>query len=304
MQSWEPEDTYKKAWNRQNRGLLIFLLDQSGSMQQPIQIGNRPYTNGQMATATLNELIISVINNTPVDAQTGRLKDYCDLLVLGYGDQVIPLLDDGNGSPISIRELADNPRGHNPVQVERYDRMQKKYVQVQEMQPYWIQYTANSRRTETAKALQTSYYTIQNWIAADQRRRQAFPPIVINITDGQHNGQGDPLEEAAKIKRIFTNDGHALLFSCHLTSNSILRLTFPGDVKQIYSKITDQDECEWARQLFEMSSIIPHTMAKRARDSFNAQLEENARGFIYNANPADLIDFLSWGTRPSQNFER
>ncbi len=27
------EDTYRKNWNRQNRGLLIFLLDQSGSMQ-------------------------------------------------------------------------------------------------------------------------------------------------------------------------------------------------------------------------------------------------------------------------------
>jgi len=272
-------------------------------MQQPIQMGNRSYTNGEMATATLNDLIVTVINNTPVDAQTGRLKDYCDLLVLGYGDQVNPLLDNGHGGPASICDLADNPRGQRPVLVERYDRVKNTKIQVQEMQPFWIQYTASSRRTETAKALQRSYRAIQDWLADDPRHRQSFPPIVVNITDGQHNGEGDPLDMAARIRQLYTNDGHILLFSCHLTSNSTQCLAFPDNPQQIYSKIADSDERECARQLYEMSSAIPYTMVKRARESLNAQIADGARGFIYNANPGDLLDFLSWGTRPSRNFE-
>jgi uncharacterized protein YegL len=304
MATWEPEDSYRKSWNRQHRGLLIFLLDQSGSMRQPVQIGNRQYTNGEMATLALNDLIVSVINNTPIDSQTGRLKDYCDLLVLGYGNQVTPLLDNRQGAPVSIKDLAENPIGRRPVLVEKYDRVQGKKVQVQEMQPFWINYTADSTKTEMAKALQRAYRVVQDWLQADLRRRQSFPPIVINITDGAHNGEGDPIEAAKSIRRLYTDDGHVLLFSCHLTSNSTSHLVFPRDAQMISRNVSNADEREWAVNLFEMSSEIPATMAKRARESFNAGLPDGARGFIYNANPADLIDFLSWGTRPSQNFER
>ena len=304
MRSWEAADSYRKSWNRQHRGLLIFLLDQSGSMQQPIHIGNNTYTNGEMATTTLNDLIVSVINNTPIDSQTGRLKDYCDLLVLGYGNEIIPLLDNGYGAPVSIKELADNPRGHRAVLVERYDRVLKKKVPVKEMQPYWITYTPSTSKTEMAKALQKSYRVIQDWLGADPRRRQSFPPIVINITDGEHNGEGDPIVMAKQIRQLATDDGHVLLFSCHLTSRSSDRLVFPKDASIIRQHITSSEEQTWAINLFEMSSEIPSSMAKRARESFNAGLADGTRGFIYNANPADLIDFLSWGTRPSQNFER
>jgi hypothetical protein len=304
MATWIPEDSYRKSWNRQRRGLLVFLLDQSGSMRQPVQIGNRQYTNGEMATLALNDLIVSVINNTPVDSQTGYLKDYCDLLVLGYGNQVTPLLADTRGLPISIKDLANHPLGHRPVLVERYDRVQGKKVQVKERQPYWISYTADSSKTEMAKALQRAYRVIQEWLLADPRRRQSFPPIVINITDGAHNGEGDPLDAARSIRNLYTDDGHVLLFSCHLTSNSTSRLIFPKDTQELYRHVPDTEEREWALKLFEMSSEIPCTMAKRARESFHAGLADGTHGFIYNANPGDLIDFLSWGTRPSQNFER
>jgi len=188
--------------------------------------------------------------------------------------------------------------------VEKYDRVQGKKVQVQEMQPYWINYSADSTKTEMAKALQRAYRVVQDWLQADLRRRQSFPPIVINITDGAHNGEGDPIEAAKSIRQLYTDDGHVLLFSCHLTSNSTSHLVFPRDAQVISRNVSNADEREWAVNLFEMSSEIPATMAKRARESFNAGLPDGARGFIYNANPADLIDFLSWGTRPSQNFER
>ena len=125
-----PENTYGQPWSRQYRGLLVFLLDQSISMQEKRLIGGKAYTNGQMATATLNDLIYTMIKNTTVDPETGQLKDYCDILVLGYGDQVVPLVHAGNGQPMTISVLATHPRGDNTVLAERFDSALNRVVRI------------------------------------------------------------------------------------------------------------------------------------------------------------------------------
>lgn len=287
-----PEDTYRKSWNRQNKGLLIFLLDQSGSMQEPVQIQNKTYTNGQMATATLNNLIDSLIKNTSSDGKGP--EDYCDLFVLGYGDEVTTLLP--YKEPVSICELAKHPRGRIPVLVPDFDRKLRKTIQKREMRPYWIEYRADSRHTEMVKALQRAYQVVQNWLEADARRSQSFPPIILNITDDMHTGEGNPVEIARLIRELATNDGPALLYNCHLISTKQPRLTFPKQEQQI-DAIRDEAEREWAKQLFEMSSPIPPRIWRKAL-KFVRDLEEDARGLLYNANPSDLACFLRWAIQP------
>lgn len=294
-----PEYSYRKSWNRQYRGLLIFLLDQSGSMQEPLLLGGRSYTNGQMATAALNNLIVSVINKSPRDLERGGRKDYCDILVLGYGDQVTHLLHDGRGNPVSLREIDRNPKGQHDVIVDRYDSAVGKMVKAQDKQPYWIEYTANSNYTEMAQALQMAHTAINGWLHAEPSRPQSFPPIIVNITDGRHNGTGDPSAEASRIRQLSTNDGYALLFSCHLTSHAQQGIAFPRTVQPINDYVADAEEREWAKQLFNMSSVIPETMVHKARDSFGVNLDDGARGFIYNADPSELVNFLKWGTQPN-----
>jgi len=51
-----------------------------------------------------------------------------------------------------------------------------------------------------------------------------------------------------------------------------------------------------------MSSVVPATMVTRADQVFRSKLTPGARGFMYNASAQDLIDFLTWGTRQSQEF--
>lgn len=291
------EDTYRKYWERKFRGLLIFLLDQSGSMLQEVEVGGKTYTNGAIATAALNDLIYNITNNIQADDVTGQLKDYCDILVLGYGDQVLPLLDNGRTTPISISELMANPKGHTQVQVGRM--VQGRVIQVQENRPYWVAPVIGSKRTEMAMALQYAYEAIRNWLAVDKARERSFPPIVVNITDGDHNGVGNPVTEANRIREQVTTDGHVLLFNCHLTSHGRQRIVFPQRLETIQKQITDADEREWATQLFTMSSIIPRTIIRRARNLYHVTLEDEARGFIYNASPGDLMNFLRWGTQPN-----
>src|SRR5207249_3336009 len=104
---------------------------------------------------------------------------------------------------------------------------------VQEDRPYWIESYAKSYKTEMAEALSGASQAVQNWLNADPRRHLSFPPVVINITDGQHNGKGDPIVQAKRLRQLRTDDGPVLLFNCHLTSNNTRKLTFPHDIRQI-----------------------------------------------------------------------
>jgi len=293
-----PEDTYRKFWERKFRGLLIFLLDQSGSMLQQVEVGGKTYTNGLMATAALNELIYTISNNISVDPVTGLLKDSCDILVLGYGDQVVPLLGGGRPAPVSVSELISKPTGYSKVEVGR--NIQGRVIQVEENRPFWVTYSdRGSKRTEMAIALQQANQAIRTWLEGDKRRYQSFPPIVVNITDGMHYGSGNPVMEAARIRELATYDGHVLLFNCHLTSHGRQRIVFPQKTETISTQITDPDERDWAGQLFNMSSLIPRTIIRRAQNLYHVALEDQARGFIYNASPGDLMNFLRWGTQPN-----
>lgn len=279
---------YTQSMNREHRGCLIFLLDQSGSMSVPAK--GKQYNNADMATTTINNLIKTVVDNAGFDMQTGRRRDYCDLFIFGYGDQVHSLLDP-NDNPISVTTLAENPRGVHEVLREEIDRSTGQIRQVKAAQPYWIQSFADSNRTEMAWALSRARNAAQNWIMADPKRLRSFPPIVINVTDGENNGQGDPIAEASQLRQLGTQQGQILLFNCHLTSTGDKRLSFPFDVAQV------QHLGSGAEQLFHMASAVPDSMISRARSTFSIEVPSGARGFIYNADPHDLINFLNWGTR-------
>jgi hypothetical protein len=192
---------------------------------------------------------------------------------------------------VSVSDLAENPRGVHQVVREEVDRLTGQVQQISVSQPYWIDPFANSRQTEMAWALSRAREAAQHWIAADPRRLQSFPPIVINITDGDHNGQGDPIAEANELRRFGTEQGQILLFNCHLTSTATHSLTFPSDIHQV------QPIGPGAEQLYHMASFVPTSMIARAGGTFNVEVPKGARGFIYNADPQDLVNFLNWGTR-------
>jgi hypothetical protein len=295
----QPSDgSYSENFTRLKRGLLVFLLDQSGSMIEHIILQGYELTLAQMASSILNSILVTVIDNAALDTSTGRRKNYCDIIIFGYGDNVKPLLNLA-GVPVPLPDLAENTRGKQSVRKTKYDSIKGNYVTVDEEQPYWIEPLANSSWTEMALAVSRAHQVVQDWLRADPRRRASFPPIVINITDGRHNGKtkgDDPVQEARKLRQLRTDDGAVLLFNCHITKSNTQALSFPSSSTQIKSLNLLQQEQEGAQQLFDMSSEVPATMAKRAQQLSGTTLSPGARGFIYNASGEDLIRFLSWGT--------
>ncbi len=249
--SQQASGSYSEPFSRKKRGFLVFLLDQSGSMREEFIWKGYKLTLAQMATTIMNNLLVTVIDNAKVDSQTGLRKDYCDILIYGYGNEVVPLLN-RTGTPVSVPMLADKPVGRHKVRVTMYDPMKGQDVSVEQEQPFWITPHGQSEYTEMA---------------------------------------------------LRTDDGAVLLFNCHLTTvGNTQKLSFPSSAEEIQRMNPSDGDRLGARQLFEISSIVPSTMTLRAQHVFGRNLPSGARGFMYNASPQDLLTFLSWGTRQSSEF--
>ena len=290
------EGSYSENFTRQKRGLLVFLLDQSGSMNESVTTQGYKLSLAQMATSIINTLLVSVIDKAKLDTSTGRRKDYCDIIIFGYGDNVIPLLNP-SGVPVPLPDLAENERGKHPVRVTKYDEVKGNYQTLDIEQPYWIEPHANSQWTEMASAISKAHQVVREWLNADQRRQASFPPIVFNITDGRHNGRsgGNPVQEAMNLRQLGTDDGKVLLFNSHITKSLAQMLSFPNNISLLGS--LPKEERIGAEQLFQMSSEVPASMVAQAQHISRKPLLPGARGFMYNASGEDLINFLSWGTR-------
>jgi hypothetical protein len=127
---------------------------------------------------------------------------------------------------------------------------------------------------------------LENWISAHP---DSFPPIVINITDGESQ-DGDPIPYVDAVKSLSTSDGNVLMFNCHLSMTSSDPFLFPSN-----GEILPDD---LARSLFSMSSVLPESIYKRAVAE-GYELQPNARGMAFNADMVALIKFLDMGTRPA-----
>jgi hypothetical protein len=92
------------------------------------------------------------------------------------------------------------------------------------------------------------------------------------------------------LTSLSTEDGPALLFNIHLSSTAGVAIQLPAEPNNLPD--------EWAKQLFECSSPLTPFMLSRATE-LGMTVEEGSRGFIFNAQPTQVIHFLDIGTRPA-----
>src|SRR2546430_11070759 len=118
-------------------------------------------------------------------------------------------------------------------------------------------------------ALKEATKIVQTWC---QEHPTGFPPIVINIPDGEAT-DGDLIAEARKLSAVSGEDGSGLLFNIHLSSTAGPSIELPGNA----NKLPDQH----AKQLFEASSTLPPFIVAPATE-LGIPAAENSRGFIFN----------------------
>ena len=108
----------------------------------------------------------------------------------------------------------------------------------------WFDPVANGG-TPMCQGFSLARNTLQAWL---NQHPSCFPPIVINITDGEAT-DGDPSDSANLIKTLKSNDGEVLLFNLHISSQRATPIEFADSEDGLPDR--------FAQLLFRMSSILP-----------------------------------------------
>lgn len=274
---------YSAEISRTNPSCLLFLIDQSGSMEDPFGAGESKRSKADGVADAINRLLQNLVIKC---AKSEGVRDYYDVGVIGYGKNVAPAFGGSLSGRelVPISEIADSP--------ERVEERTRKVDDgagglVDQTVKFPVWFDAVSRGgTPMCEALSCAERTLAGWIG---EHATSFPPIVINITDGEST-DGDPTEAANRVKGLSTGDGNVLLFNLHLSSQRATPVEFPDDVSQLPDK--------YAQLLFDMSSPLPSYMRSAAAADGYA-VTDGSRGFVFNADIVSVIRFLDIGTRPS-----
>lgn len=271
---------YSSAISRTNPACLLFLIDQSKSMDA--EFGGQP---GKRKADGVADAINRVLQNLVLKcAKAEGIRDYFHVGVIGYGQAVMPALV---GTSVNRPLLPASAIANAPLRIEQRKRHVDDGAGGTVEQPFrfpiWFEPIA-SGKTPMNQALQMAKAVIAGYLAAFPN---SFPPLVLNLTDGQAT-DGNPLLAATELKKLASSDGNVLLLNAHLSSSPNAPITFPADETGLPD--------DFAKLLFRMSSVLPPKLKEAAVEEGYA-MKDGTRGFVFNADLVSVIRFLEIGTR-------
>lgn len=275
---------YSRPIDRHHPGCIIFLLDQSTSMQHPLSDHQNVSKAEQVADA-INSLLFSIVRRCTKDRGVPP-RHYYDLGIIGYGSSIRPLF---TGS-LTGRKLASVAEIADAARVVEHDGIRK---------PVWFDPVADGW-TPMCGAFVLAGEIAHGWLASHPK---SFPPIIINVTDGvattrqrhgdicHHPGTCDPEDWANKLRRLRNDDGNVLLFNVHISGRAPRPTKFPASPRELVD--------DYSRKLFRMSSELPPFMVKTAVE-MGLEVADGARGLVCNADMSTVIQALEVGTKTDQ----
>ncbi|MFJ2682431.1 VWA domain-containing protein [Pseudomonas sp. NPDC087342] len=274
--------SYSAEISRTSPTAFLFLVDQSGSMQDIMDNGK---SKAQFVADVLNRTFATLITRCTKSEGT---RDYFEVGVLGYSGStaVNGLAGALSGSilhPISQIEA-------NPLRIEdrvkRMDDGAGGLVDQGIKFPVWFEPKA-AGGTPMCNAITSAAEQLVTWCDAHP---DSYPPTVLHVTDGEST-DGDPEGLAQQLQQVSTSDGNVLLFNLHVSTSGGDPVKFP---------ISDSNLSDsYAKLLFRMSSPLPAHLQRVAEEKgIKATME--SRGFVFNGDIAEIVDFFDIGTRAAQ----
>jgi hypothetical protein len=271
---------YTAEISRTNPTCLLFLIDQSSSMDGPF--GGQP---GKKKSEGVADAINRLLQNLVLKcAKASGVRDYFHVGVIGYGQDVKPVLV---GTSLGRPLLPISVVANAPLRVEQRARKVDDgaggLVERPLRFPVWFEPTANGK-TPMNGAVELAKEIVGGFIATHPT---CFPPLIVNLTDGQPT-DANPLAAAQELKDLKSTDGNVLMLNAHLSSTPAMPIAFPNaedGLPDIFSKL-----------LFRMSSLLPTAMAQAAQEE-GYPVAGPARGFMFNADLVAVTRFLEIGTR-------
>jgi hypothetical protein len=270
---------YAERPSRAYPACLILLIDQSASMAD---------TFGGDNLVRKAEFVANAVNHTIYDlvvrcTKTEEVRNYYYLSVIGYGGSVGPAFAGQltGRTLVPIAEVADLP-ARVEMRSRRVADSAGTLFDTHVRFPVWIEPRATGN-TPMCEAFAQARNIIKEWLS---ERPRGFPPTVLNLTDGEST-DGDPTQLGREIMSLRTNDGPVLLFNCHASSRRSFTIEYPDDD----ARLPD----DFARLLFNISSPLPDPF-RRVAGHMGLRLSEGARGFVFNADPTAIVQFVEIGT--------
>jgi uncharacterized protein YegL len=267
--------SYTEPISPQNPGLLVFLLDQSGSMSA--NYGNQQ--SAEAATDAINHIIYEILQS---NLKGNTIKPSCYISVIGYGAPNVAPLVHGR-----IDEFPQKTLGNK--QITRQQGVETVTLDI----PVWVNPIA-SEGTPMAEAFEAAYQLIDgNWInnSSKPERKSSFPPVVINVTDGAPDDELKARRSAQRLTELATSDGNVLLFNIHIanqdgSANSREPIIYPNQPNNLDNS---------GKFLFNITSLLPEKLSRDA-SAAGFHIEPGARGFVYNAPPLTFVKALTFAS--------
>lgn len=273
---------YKESLSTSHPGYLLLLIDQSASMADP-------FPGGGIKAEECAKAVNRVLREIGLACTVGMdVKNRCDISVLSYGSMGSDVKNAfigflGSKPTANMQELVTN--------VSRIETIKRKVsdgagglVEIDDDFPIWIEPTA-SGSTPMGIAFRNASRLVEAWTA---NHMSCFPPIVINITDGEPNDIAMAKDTVQKLMQTGTNDGQTLVLNIHISDSHSNRIELPSKPEELPDR--------YSRFLFDISSVLPSVMIERAHAlGFNPMPQ--ARGMVYNADAEAMIRLLDIGTR-------
>lgn len=270
-----------KQWSSATPGLLIILIDKSGSMTLPF--GCETETRTVFATRVINRVINDIIKKNFNGTEP---KNRCFISVISYCADVV---EECSGF---LKDLYKSPK--------RIDTVKKKVsdgagglVEKEIKMPIWVEKTDKDTWTDMHGAFVMAKKLVEDWIN-DKPDNPA--PVIINISDGipyyDHKSEIECMQEtkqvAQEIMNIGNADGNVLIFNAEIggTNHTI---NYPSDESEV------ENAGEGAKFLYDISSVIPEGY-KQAAQKNELSVKEGSRGCVFNTDAEGLIKLIDFGS--------
>src|SRR5262245_12758666 len=209
---------YQAEISRENPTCFLFVIDQSGSMDEMTEAGR---SKADFVADVLNKTLYTFVTSC---SKADGVRNYFDVGVVAYGGSEVA---SGFGGALSGGIL--HPINAISEHTLRVEERQKKVddgaggiVQLKTKFPVWFD-PKSAGGTPMRAALSQTRTAVADWCEA---HRGSYPPTILHVTDGQST-DGTPEEVADALRQISTKDGQALLFNLHVTAGGGPEIVFP-----------------------------------------------------------------------------
>ncbi|MCH8823226.1 MAG: VWA domain-containing protein [Planctomycetes bacterium] len=269
---------YEKKISRQHPGLIVLVLDDSGSMDENLQgTSDEKFQWVERYVGLILKELLACSTEVKGDDVVIKPRYYLYVIIYGSNPKVW-----GNGE-MDIEAV-----------VELYTNAGNS-----------LGLGGHLEGTDTASAMQMAYDYLKGAVQ-QERFLDSFPPMMFHLTDGE--SQTDATSSVEQIKDLATSDGNALVVNAYIGTHTSLNYQGPEDFPG-YVDANEAGSSDDNIRMFDMSSKLPACISQNlVDDGIFPELRDGARAF-FDVRTKEMLKHVmqvvgSIGSRAERQYAR